>query len=159
MRLYTKYLILGIITMLTACKSGRQRNSEHKTVQIIFTEMYCGGAAPPDELIAQLSTPRPFANRTVEVFSNNSLNTAPLFIQTDAEGRLKLQGKKSETVWVSLYSSHDLFDPTMAPDREYDSCYRQFLIRSLYKISFRDCQRNDTIRTELVCNPCVPAAP
>ena len=49
---HLKPIILAVIAtaIFSQCRTKKQTQVANKTVCIHFTENYCGGAAPPDEL-------------------------------------------------------------------------------------------------------------
>jgi hypothetical protein len=56
------------------------------------TNSYCGGARPPDELLAQLATPRPITNKTIYIKKgevNSFDNKVLLKLTTDSKGNFR----------------------------------------------------------------------
>jgi hypothetical protein len=70
-----KYILLsGLIlgTLLGGCKTtsignGNQTNMYQVSGTITYTSDYCGGAAPPEELLNQLKTPTPYMGKILHI--------------------------------------------------------------------------------------------
>lgn len=55
------------------------------------TQSYCGGAAPPQEIIDGLATPKPLANKTLYLKNGSTNSQGPyLAFTTDSQGRFAL---------------------------------------------------------------------
>ena len=58
--------------------------------QVTYTYQYCGGASPSQEILAQASTPQPYANQTLYFYKNRrNLTNAPCITtaKTDENGK------------------------------------------------------------------------
>src|SRR3990167_8617243 len=66
---------------------------------ILNTQSYCGGARPPEELLAELATPKPYGNRSL-VFVHTSSHKEYGFM-TDEIGRAEERrvGKECRSRW------------------------------------------------------------
>ena len=96
-------LLIGILFINCGARK-KEANIETKTVTIQYSEMYCGGAAPPDELIRELSTKKPYTDKSIEVFLNNELKTKPLLLKTNAIGEVVLPCNIGTEVFINIYA-------------------------------------------------------
>ena len=91
------------------------------TVELSITKtiQYCGGAAPPNDLIEEMRTPKPFENKVIYVRKNSNDIATPILytITTDANGKAKLNlptgkysfvdgSKKDRILYDSLLLKH-----------------------------------------------------
>lgn len=93
------YFFSGCLAMilLAACSpkltdgsgnaSGEKKAVYYGTIQ--RTESYCGGARPPEALLQELATPKPFASDTLRV--KNTENGAEYLIATDEHGHYEVE--------------------------------------------------------------------
>ena len=59
--------------------------------RVLQTSSYCGGAAPPPELLQELATPKPLANKTLYIKNGTANSNSPsLPFTSDSEGRFTL---------------------------------------------------------------------
>ncbi|MCB9250932.1 MAG: hypothetical protein H6605_00555 [Flavobacteriales bacterium] len=143
--------------LLVQCGALKKSKKKYKPVTIQFTEMYCGGAAPPEEMLQEMSVPRIYANREVEVYDNNELEGVMHLLKTNSKGELKIPLKIGKTAYLNFYD-HRNKKVYETEDIEYNKCYYRFLRYRLVKIdlSNRDVQ---PVVFEIECNPCLPPAP
>jgi hypothetical protein len=167
--LYTcsvKKILIALLATSTlfACKSAKKGNSVK--FEIAVTSDYCGGAAPSDELIKELKTPKPY--------------TGVLYIHNDTQREddgIKLKFNKG-TATVTGLNPGQYFgfmdkkidfksDPTVVavrPKKRSDTiidtnCLEEHNTTPNYTFSLEESttQKSDTIHKR--CNPCIPPAP
>lgn len=153
MNLKSLIIGLGIVILLTDC------SSKTKTIKITFTEMYCGGAAPPEEMLKDMETKKPFSNREVEVFVNGSVSRTPLKYKTNDQGELIIARKLSKKVAVSFYPTAELFDTTANRDLGYQNCYKDFINRNLLLVDMKNRAKLIDYSVFIMCDPCAPPHP
>lgn len=69
---------------------------------VTSTEDYCGGARPSDEMLQDLSTPKPFANKVIYVKMgtvNKNSNKTVKKLTTDANGRFSVMLSPGNTYY------------------------------------------------------------
>jgi len=155
-------LIICFISLLSFshCSSGKKHGSDKKlTVSIYTTESYCGGAAPPDELLAELATPKLYANKDIELFSSRDLSTPIGSLKTNEKGELLLPSSYGKKVYLSIYLTMEVRVNDGLSDPVYFACYKKFLTDSFIEVSLEDCSKPLVLNFEISCNPCLPPHP
>ena len=155
-------LILCCLSLLsfTHCSSGKKHCSDKALkVSIFTTESYCGGAAPPDELLAELATPKLYTNKDIELFTSRDLSTPLTSLKTNEKGELLLPSSYGKKVYLSIYSTMEVRINDGLSDPVYLSCYKKFLTDSFIEVSLEDCSKPLVLNFEISCNPCLPPAP
>lgn len=120
-----KFFILSAFCMALLAFNPLQSQKKIKkyTVSgvITGTSGYCGGAAPSDEMLADLATPKPIANKKIYIKKGviNSLNSKVLMTLTaDSAGKFHTtlppgkyiivdENKKDRTYYNSLLKNHN----------------------------------------------------
>lgn len=156
----TLILCCLILLSFTYCSSGKKHSSDKVLkVSIFTTESYCGGAAPSDELLAELATPKLYANKDIELFSSRDLSTPLTTLKTNKKGELFLPSAYGKKVYLSIYSTMEMRNNDGLSDPVYFSCYKKFLTDSFIEVSLEDCSKPLVLKFEISCNPCLPPAP
>ena len=149
-----------IILSFTHCSSGKKHSSDKVLkVSIFTTESYCGGAAPSEELLAELATPKLYANKDIELFSSRDLSTPLTLLKTNEKGELLLPSSYGKKVYLSIYSTLDVRTNDRLSDPVYFSCYKKFLTDNFIEVSLEDFSKPLILNFEISCNPCLPPAP
>ena len=148
------------ILAFSHCSLGKKHGSDKKlTVSIYITESYCGGAAPPEELLVELATPKLYANKDIEIFTSRDLSTPLTSLKTNEKGELLLPASYGKKVYLSIYSTLEVRINDRLPDPVYLACYKKFLTDNLIEVSLEDCSKPLPLSFEISCNPCLPPAP
>lgn len=142
------------LALLCHCRAGKQAVATYKTIAIDYSEMYCGGAAPPDEMITEMATMKPFANSEIMVYLN-SKDSKPLVYKTNNEGKITLKTNEITQVFISIYHSADLY----IRQKEMYDCYKKFITDNLMIVDMNNQDTAIKLATVKQCNPCLPAAP
>jgi len=153
MNLKSLIIGLGIVILLNDC------SSKTKIIKITFTEMYCSGAAPPEEMLKDMETKKPFINRDVEVFLEGKLSPTPLKYKTNEKGELILQRKLSKKVAVSFYPTAEIFDTSANRDYGYQNCYKDFIKQNLLLVDMKNKAKLIDYSVFIMCDPCAPPHP
>ena len=90
--MFKKFSIPYIVVFLLACgvRKSVVENPE-KTIQIMYLEDYCGGAAPPVDLIQELSTPKPYKSGILYWTTNDSSVQAFKTLKTNKNGQASIK--------------------------------------------------------------------
>ena len=156
--MWYNFIFFLLILSFFSC-AGLKKKDTHKTVSIVMTEMYCGGAAPPEELLKELETPKPMTGREVEIFPDPSIQNKPLILMTDSLGEIRIPRNLGNKVYLSFYSTYDLFNRASDLDFNYTRCYTDFIIKNLVEIDLKVKEGKKEVKVFVMCNPCVPPAP
>ena len=111
-----------ILLVLGSCALQKQKVE----LQVTYSEQYCGGARPSEELQEKVEKNKPYTNRTLVFVSDKGrIDSA----RTDSQGNLAIKLKKGNytlfEAWrFNLYTPEDL--PIDAFDRE---CIKQEWMR------------------------------
>lgn len=149
--------LLITLTLFALCQCRAKKITEvaTKTISIEYSETYCGGAAPPDELLQELAKLKPFADKQIEVYTGNPSYVTPHIYKTDGQGKIILPVNLANQIFINLYPSADGFK---ADSEEYE-CYKKFIAEHLLSVDMTDPQKEFKFITVIQCNPCIPAAP
>lgn len=156
MRIIKTLSLITIIILLSQCRAKKITESvATKTITIEYSENYCGGAAPPADILTELAKLKPFAEREVQVFAGNPLYITPLIYKTNAKGEITLPVNLANQVFINLYQSSDDFK---ADSEEYE-CYKKFINEHLLIVDLKSPVMEFKFNTIIQCNPCIPVAP
>lgn len=97
---------------------------------VTSTEDYCGGARPSDELLQDLGTPKPFANKVIYVKMgtvNKSSNKTIKKLKTDAKGGFSVMLNAGTTYYfVEEWKAKVFVTPKYSPEVVWDiQCLRK----------------------------------
>lgn len=141
---------------------------------ITYTSQYCGGARPPEELLKELATPKPYAEKVIFIKKGNQnpfTNKVLYRIKTDSLGRYSVKLKSGIYIIVDglkenkkMYDSivHKYAVKTSATGVIDTVCYKNFYETpdKIFKITSKMKSLNDTLNYFKGCNwsgsPCVP---
>ncbi len=136
---------------------------QHETInfEIQATEDYCGGAAPPEELINELRTPKPY---TGKIYVHNTSDRTDEGVSLDVlEGKASASGFVEGTYHLFLYkkyvptssgSNKESISPFNTPE-----CQKDKSLKSLG--SFEVARDTKTISKQIhvMCDPCMEPRP
>ena len=153
---HLKPIILAVIAtaIFSQCRTKKQTQVANKTVCIHFTENYCGGAAPPDEMIQEMRKMKPFANQQIEVFKSNSDDFKPQIYKTNDKGEVILPLSLGNQVFISCYPSDENY--ALKPKKQ--DCYRKFITNNLIMADLTAKDSIVNLFIDIQCNPCIPVA-
>lgn len=120
-------------------------NSQNK-VTILFTNSYCGGAKPNQEILNELSIPRLFNNSCV-IFKNNLTNKkTKAKTDNDAGAKVKLK-TGSYSVFIHKTSSNK-------NGAQFNIKCKENLSTIIGNFDYTNSKQNDTIKLHFPCIPC-----
>lgn len=149
MRAFVVAILIGLVFCANKCERLPQYAV---TLQLTKTESYCGGAAPPEFLLKELRTPKPYDGNTLYVFdvedkcidSISKSATDSIFKFPMVAGTYKLR-------YVNVLS-----DEKYTTDRE--DCLSQWKQRVMAEFEVRS-DTSLTVNVHFDCNPCYPPPP
>lgn len=150
-----------IVFLISAgCRSGKNKAPVSiKKITISYTEEYCGGAAPPEVILNELSTLKSLKNKQIEIYLSNDVTQKPLKFLTDSSGTVFIPGNIAPTVYINLYTPLSFYEDAEKNDKQYYECYKRFLKENLLVVNITENQNEFSLISLLKCNPCVPPAP
>jgi len=146
--------ILLSSTAFLACKSKKSATLEMSNIRFVLTETsdYCGGAAPPEELLKVLETPRPLRTRTV-IFEtkNDGVIYNPVIEFTSPDTVLSLP--------IGEYKVYP--DPGEHPDwpKQYEACMQEYYSTPIATFEILKGETQKAFNIHFTCNPCGEPAP
>ena len=149
--------LLGSLIVILFCNCGAKKKTAKANTQKIlieYSEMYCGGAAPPPELIREMMLLKPFANQVVEIFLSKAATDTAVVYKTNNKGELWVPETESTSLLINIYPT-----PKPSDDPVYDDCYKAFIFGNLLTVDLTT--KKEVVKVVVVkqCNPCEPAAP
>lgn len=149
------------IALFASCKSKKVESTEIVTNNVEFTFLqtvqYCGGAAPPDELIEKLETPSPIHKQAVYfksldtkevVWTKQQLDTHVVNVEL-APGRYEIYLNTPETIHTYL----------KIMGIKVNKCSVDWFSRKLAGVTIAPGESNKTIIIHYDCNPCMAPRP
>lgn len=148
--------LLGSLIVLLFCNCGAKKKTAKANTQKIrieYSEIYCGGAAPPPEMLREMMLLKPFANQEVEVYSSKAATDTAVVYKTNNKGELWVPVTESTSLLINIYPPKESDDPV------YDQCYKAFIFGNLLTVDLTT--KKEVVKVVVVkqCNPCDPAAP
>ncbi len=128
---------------------------------IIKTASYCGGAAPTDEILAELATPAPYIGTLYlkQGTINDPLEPALATITTDENGDFSIVLAEGDYIIVTAEHLGDYTnDYPWWPDVSSEYC-QNWLATPYISFTVNDAYTPTTYNIHLACNPCVPPPP
>lgn len=150
--------LLAVTAVMVACSpkltDGNGADSNKKMAvyygTIQYTESYCGGARPPEELLKQYATPKPFASDTLRF--KNVQTGAEFLVATDEHGHYE----------AILPAGNYVIHPALRPTSQggyspnYDPNCKQWKELELYRLD--DVQESEEkmvdFTVHIPCDPC-----
>ncbi|MCB9263021.1 MAG: hypothetical protein H6607_11660 [Flavobacteriales bacterium] len=144
---------LAAILLFLLFSSEKCKNKDLVSVQlkITETETYCGGAAPPDELIQDLQTPKPLSSRKLYLFKDDILVDSILGDNSDTTYQIQLISGN-----YNLRQSNSLINGIAK--NEVQKCMNEWLSRKMQSFEIKG-DTSLTIHVHFDCNPCYPPPP
>ena len=155
-----KIILLGIASLIFSACSNKLAKS-NINLQLHYTSDYCGGAAPSDEMIADLETPK-WYNGTLYIHENKERNDHGISVLFE-EGQANISGIAEGTYYVYRHPKMNidsLYEATIKNFPMIDlNCLQDWQNKSLmsFTISKEIKSVSDTLYFE--CNPCEPPRP
>ena len=154
--------IVSLVFSLLACGNKNKATSDKNTTKsavitvavsgtVTQTNSYCGGARPPDEILTQLATPRPFPDKKFHVIKGetNTVNhEIILSFTTDSVGNFSFK------VPAGTYSII-LDEQTQTPDaKKYqtqflkmdEACFKDWWAKPYYLLEVSPSSQTTTIK-------------
>ena len=155
-----KILIALVVTSsLFACKSTKR----HKAVkfEIAITSDYCGGAAPPEEMIEEMRTPKPY---TGVLYIHKSQNREDAGIElTFEKGSATANGLVPGQHYAFLDKKMDLENESamneLASQGTDIGCLIELNFSPMFTFQIEESTKIITDKMHKICNPCIPPAP
>ncbi len=155
MRLNPIVLTIIATAFFSQCRTKKQTVVGTKTVCINYTETYCGGAAPPEEMLREMRKMKPFANQQIAIYKSNSDDFKPYMYKTNENGEVTLPMNLGNQVFISCYPTAENY--TLKPKKK--DCYREFIINNLKMADLTSRDSIVKLYIDIQCNPCIPLAP
>ncbi len=122
-------------------------------IMVSFTNCYCGGARPSDEILDSYKTIYPLINSTIELRKKGSKN-APLLLSTDYKGMI------NTTLEKGTYQYYMTKKYSTETGCMFSSSCDVWLKQSFGEITIGTRQNNKyTLVYSFNCNPCEPPRP
>ena len=85
-------LLFVLFAMLQSCSSSKNSTNQDSMVDITITSTsnYCGGAKPPEDLIARLKEPKKYSGKEIIFSTTEQLGDGHKMLKTDDNGMISL---------------------------------------------------------------------
>jgi hypothetical protein len=149
-------LIVLVSSLFAAC-SARKKGDEI-TVKVEYREAYCGGAAPPPEMLAELAKVKPLANHTIFVVKESDQTQTGIPYKTDGKGlfQAKLEPGFYAVHFYDVNEVHAFFKSQGGnPIFEPGDCPPAWKLSNQFRIEVLDGTQNYEGVISKTCDPCV----
>ncbi|MFM2192566.1 MAG: hypothetical protein RLZZ118_1523 [Bacteroidota bacterium] len=121
-----RYLLILIFITCSIIAFAKKEKLHEVHVTITQTSSYCGGAAPPQEMLERLSRPQPYANQVYYIGKIGKKKSTFQKITSDTLGAFLLQLSAEKYVVFSAEKMKPLTLPTSNKYTKYDAaCIRK----------------------------------
>ncbi len=148
-------LLLFFSALFFQCKSPKKTVVQTKTILILYSESYCGGAAPPEEMVAEMNMIKPLKNTAVQIFKGNSSDLKPEKYKTNEKGEITVPVSLGNQIFINIYTSLEDYNP----EKLMYKCYKDFIAHNLKMVDLNVPENEIQVITRIECNPCQPVAP
>lgn len=140
-----------------ACKSKKIKNAIQ--FEITTTQDYCGGAAPPDELIEDLRTPKPYTG-SLYIHQNATREDDGIVVEV-ANGTCSSEGLVEGTYYVYLDPKMpEISRANLSPiNIQKADCNLQHNRKPLATIALDNSTALVTQNLHIICDPCMEPRP
>lgn len=170
----TILLTFALVFGLNACKTQKgaiddpngsnQVNSQDAparmvTITGLFSEEYCGGAPPSDEMVEEMEREKPFANQTLHIYTLGLGEGEYFKLKTDDNGQVKKRLKPGRyLVYPITKEAYDkLIESTT--DRHLKECYRAHYVAPIAAFDIVKGDEEAQFIYRKMCNPCEEPRP
>ena len=174
------YLLLAtalfMMSTIIGCKSrkGNKSDATEVTLQVNYTEQYCGGAEPSEEMMEEMNSMRPYSNQEVYIskFIGMGQFADEKKVKLDKAGMISLSldtGKYVVSFYQLIEEEVELEDgnqevapdPTGQPNPEFNKkqCEKQWIQMMATPLVIKKAKLQYMIPMEKQCNPCEPPRP
>ena len=99
--IFSAVITLSMISCASQNNSTSQDGANEVNLIVTMTSNYCGGAAPPEELLEGLKVPKKFSNQNIFLSTEKGLQENMQELTTSAAGNIKTSLKKG-TYYIFL---------------------------------------------------------
>ena len=129
--------------------------------EITQTQDYCGGAMPPEEVLEEYRTPKPFAG-TLYIHQNAGRTDDGIALKFE-NGSATTEGLVRGTYTVFLEKKMDIEamtnDESIARQGIDIGCLQAQNLMPIFSFEVEAKTKKITNKVHLKCNPCLPPAP
>ena len=151
-----KVIIIAIALLAMGCKS----QVVDRVIKLTVTETsdYCGGAAPPAELLQELSKEKPFTGKLYVHSLPDRGDDGQILIMSN--GELKQSGFSEGVYFVFQYPKINREELTKTKmDEEMISCLEMLSLQFAANFVVAKETKSVTFKVHKICDPCIPPRP
>ncbi|MFT4521684.1 MAG: hypothetical protein ACI8ZN_000621 [Bacteroidia bacterium] len=163
MKSYITLIIISIAVLTMANKCVKEPN-HNVSIQFTTTQSYCGGAAPPEYILQELATPKPYKTGVLYFFREGR-SEADTAIQLDGKDNARVQLRLSPGTYIlrlkdsiSPWNGANNESEIKSFDSERPKCLHEYNQRVLAQFTISQ-DSNFTQNIHFDCNPCYEPAP
>ena len=138
----SSFLLAMTVLFFCTHKTFAQKNTYQVQLHLTQTSDYCGGAKPPEEILQQLNTPKPFPNKQVvikEGFKNKNgelIGKITKVATSDSLGNIVVALRKGRTYFI--IDGDKKIMPVNTAQSHYDSlCWKKHSNTPDYVLSLK----------------------
>ncbi len=152
-------IALVVISSLFACKSNKKKKAVK--FEIAATSDYCGGAAPPEEMIEDMRTPKPYTG-VLYIHKDQNREDDGIKLIFD-EGAATVRGLVPGQYYAYLEKKMDLENESaineLASQGIDIGCLIELNLMFMFDFTIEESTKIITDKMHKICNPCLPPAP
>jgi hypothetical protein len=153
-------LIIGVILTIASCAGKKIIEPEGILFSANYTEEYCGGAPPSDELIESLMTPKPYSD-SIYLHQSAKRDDEGVKFAFNKNGQKDIIGLVNGEYFVFLNAkrSREYYQNTVDNNLIDPNCMYDFNQMIIEKIVVSDTTTVIGFNIHKMCNPCEPPKP
>lgn len=152
-----KLILILTIALATSCKSKKAVTVETVSIPVVYTEMPCGGAMPPPEILEAMDQPRPMINTQLYVAPMSGMPSDAKPYLTDKAGLLTVP-KDTGLYYLYLYDPVELSKEVEGLTEE-ENCSRSWQKEQRFPFGIKATSASPEVMVMKMCNPCEEPRP
>lgn len=154
-------ILLALSVTASSCFLRKKKTKDATTLRFLKMEEYCGGAAPPPDMMKEMMTPKPFGESTFYLYLMDAdPKMEPLVVKTNKKGEATMVIPPGHYT-IMLFPRTELEERIMAKEFEGidQSCLREHFMQGVHDIPIPEGMTDIEIPVLIRCNPCMPPKP
>jgi hypothetical protein len=149
-----RYTLILTLAILVFSSCGNRKKKKPINLTLFYTQQYCGGAAPDDEILEQYKMAKPYTD-TVYLHQSPDRQDEGVTVRLNKQGKAKLEGVSEGTYFAFRFPKMNMENIKIDPTKPGDPlCEHNYQSREMIVLNIESytTDLSDTLRFS--CNPC-----